>query len=542
LDPYYRTIDGFFALVNKDWCAFGHRFEHRTFRHSNHKEHSPTFLQFLDAVYQIMLQYPAAFEYTSHFLVVFGQAAYSGQFTSFRGDFEDERNSMMRRVAPLEDMPLAEMQFSSVFCYMYLLLRSETYAALLVNSFYQQPPAQSNSGLYLRVRTSVAELTLWRAGLGGLNAHTMDVSLGPHTQSLPECISVASAVYSRFAGYLDAHRPLLDPSVRDRLDVIAASSTSLPRSAQPFYQAQTKVLNTGYSGYSTSAAAMQISYRQASNSNAQIITGWLSGVDDEDQFNFTENSRSAAATRVQFWYRAMFASNRALPSWLSHEANTPNGDSSVSSNGKRNVRVRGVRLALYLLAVSELKIAHALRVAVDNIKVRHVHGILDEVVEEALIRCMRFEAAQRVIQNETASAVAVYGSPSVERRSAMDNGDIQQPYSFSGAGASASSSSYSVTGGLKSMAAMMANAALGSDRDKDKERERETFSTSGVGSSGSTEFRESMASPTSPSTGEKEKKKGITKKLFNYVGGMLGSSDKDKDKKAQDITFEDLYG
>lgn len=86
LDPYYRTIEGFYVLVQKDWCAFGHLFEHRNNTSCTHREHSPIFLQFLDAVWQVLRQYPTRFEYTGHFLVTLAQAAYSGYFTTFRGD------------------------------------------------------------------------------------------------------------------------------------------------------------------------------------------------------------------------------------------------------------------------------------------------------------------------------------------------------------------------------------------------------------------------------------------------------------------------
>jgi len=58
LDPYYRTIEGFHTLIEKEWLGFGHRFSDRnsmTGTEGYKSTHliTPVFIQFLDIVHQV---------------------------------------------------------------------------------------------------------------------------------------------------------------------------------------------------------------------------------------------------------------------------------------------------------------------------------------------------------------------------------------------------------------------------------------------------------------------------------------------------------
>lgn len=59
LDPFYRTIEGFAILIEKEWCSFGHKFSHRIGHgdaNYSDQERSPVFVQFIDCVYQLINQ------------------------------------------------------------------------------------------------------------------------------------------------------------------------------------------------------------------------------------------------------------------------------------------------------------------------------------------------------------------------------------------------------------------------------------------------------------------------------------------------------
>ncbi|XP_031096252.1 phosphatidylinositol-3-phosphatase myotubularin-1-like isoform X1 [Ipomoea triloba] len=130
LDPYYRTIKGFQALVEKDWLAFGHPFSDRAglptlsgsgnmpseltrqvsvgsisplrqmsgssasqTQNSSHGQNncSPIFLQWVDCVSQLLRMYPCAFEFSSAFLVEVLDCMLSCRFGNFLCNSEKER-------------------------------------------------------------------------------------------------------------------------------------------------------------------------------------------------------------------------------------------------------------------------------------------------------------------------------------------------------------------------------------------------------------------------------------------------------------------
>jgi len=107
LDPYYRTIEGFEVLVEKDWVSFGHMFKTRNgWKSTNSFEEdkrSPIFIQFLDCVHQLVTQYPFEFEFNLRFLTDLAYYSRTGLFGNFLcdNDMEMEQHQIREKTTSI---------------------------------------------------------------------------------------------------------------------------------------------------------------------------------------------------------------------------------------------------------------------------------------------------------------------------------------------------------------------------------------------------------------------------------------------------------
>ena len=96
LDPHCRTYIGFQQLVEREWIRPGHPFSLRCGHTSSMKvsERSPVFLLFLDAVWQILNQYPCSFEFNERLLIKLFEHAYVSEYGNFLCNNERERRTL----------------------------------------------------------------------------------------------------------------------------------------------------------------------------------------------------------------------------------------------------------------------------------------------------------------------------------------------------------------------------------------------------------------------------------------------------------------
>ena len=95
LDPYFRTFMGFAVLIEKEFLSFGHQFAKRSGilpkKSEGEKEISPIFLQFIDCIYQLLIQFPTEFEFNVDYLLFIAKNYNVNLFGTFMFNNEEER-------------------------------------------------------------------------------------------------------------------------------------------------------------------------------------------------------------------------------------------------------------------------------------------------------------------------------------------------------------------------------------------------------------------------------------------------------------------
>lgn len=143
LDPYYRTMEGFLVLVDKEWLAFGHKCHDRLNNPQKPGEASPVFVQWLDCVFQVLRQFPMAFEFTSGCLEAIYNHVHSGFFGTFTLNCEAERVAHNLAAAPMFGM--------------------WQYMRHPANQATWRYPGYVPTSKVLRILSSVKCLTLWKS-------------------------------------------------------------------------------------------------------------------------------------------------------------------------------------------------------------------------------------------------------------------------------------------------------------------------------------------------------------------------------------------
>lgn len=97
LDPHWRTIRGFQSLIQKEWVVLGHQFTKRSALLDNDSnEPAPYFLLFLDCTWQLLQQYPTAFQFSETYLTTLWDTIHITIFDTFLFNSEHERKKAKR--------------------------------------------------------------------------------------------------------------------------------------------------------------------------------------------------------------------------------------------------------------------------------------------------------------------------------------------------------------------------------------------------------------------------------------------------------------
>ncbi|XP_057612207.1 myotubularin-related protein 10 isoform X2 [Chionomys nivalis] len=118
MDPYFRTITGFQSLIQKEWVMVGYQFLDRCNHLKRSEKESPLFLLFLDTTWQLLEQYPAAFEFSETYLAVLCDSTRISLFGTFLFNSPHQRVKQSTEFAISKNIQLGDekgLKFPSVW-------------------------------------------------------------------------------------------------------------------------------------------------------------------------------------------------------------------------------------------------------------------------------------------------------------------------------------------------------------------------------------------------------------------------------------------
>ncbi|XP_027683123.2 myotubularin-related protein 10 isoform X2 [Chelonia mydas] len=118
LDPYFRTIVGFQSLIQKEWVMAGYQFLDRCNHLKRADKESPLFLMFLDSIWQLLEQYPSAFEFSETYLTILYDSTRISLFGTFLFNCPHQRVKQSTEFAISKNIQLGDekgLKFPSVW-------------------------------------------------------------------------------------------------------------------------------------------------------------------------------------------------------------------------------------------------------------------------------------------------------------------------------------------------------------------------------------------------------------------------------------------